>query len=96
MQIAVTISDEKVDEIDGLVPSLFRSRAEVVRVAVDELLRSHRRRVVDAQYRAGLDAAANDPGPSDPGPSDPGPSDPGPRTLGAGDPEPLGWADIPW
>ena len=86
MQIAVTISDEKVDEIDGLVPSLFRSRAEVVRVAVDELLRAHRRRVVDAQYRAGLDAAANDPGSSDPGP----------RTLGAGDPEPLGWADIPW
>ena len=91
MQIAVTISDEKVDEIDGLVPSLFRSRAEVVRVAVDDLLRSHRRRVVDAQYRAGLEAAANDPGPSDPGPNDPGP-----RTLAAGDPEPLGWADIPW
>lgn len=86
MQIAVIITDEKVDEIDDLVPSLFRSRAEVVRVAVDEFLRAHRRRVIDAQYLSGLEAGSGDSGPGDPGPG----------AVGAGDREPPGWADIPW
>lgn len=81
MQIAITVPDEQVDEIDELVPSQFRSRAEVVRVAIDELLRSLRRLRIDEQYLAALDTAddlADTP------------------HLSAGDSEPAAWNDIPW
>ena len=81
MQIAVVIPDEQADEIDQLVPGVYRSRAEVVRVALDELLRTHRRKVIDDQYLAALEAAGrNDQS----------------GGLQAGDAEPAGWADIPW
>ena len=81
MQIAITVPDEQVDEIDNLVPALYRSRAEVVRVALDDLLRAHRRRVIDDQYLAALEAAGTEVAAG---------------SLRAGDPEPAAWADIPW
>lgn len=51
MQIAITISDEDVDEIDRFVPSPFRSRAEVVRAAVAEWISTRRSRDIDERYR---------------------------------------------
>lgn len=51
MQIAITIPDEVVDEIDRFVPSAYRSRAEVVRVAVTEWIAERRAREIDAHYR---------------------------------------------
>ena len=81
MQIAVVIPDQQVQEIDQLVPGRYRSRAEVVRVALDDLLRTHRRSLIDDQYIAALEAAgvADEAG-----------------ALRPGDAEPLGWTDIPW
>ncbi len=82
MQIAITIPDEQVDEIDQLVPSQFRSRAEVVRVAIDDLLKTLRRQRLDAAYLVALDDADA--------------ADPASGRLQAGDSEPAGWAEIPW
>ena len=81
MQIAVVIPDQQVEEIDQLVPGRYRSRAEVVRVALDDLLRTHRRSLIDDQYIAALEAAgvADEAG-----------------ALRSGDAEPPGWNDIPW
>lgn len=81
MQIAVVIPDEQAAEIDRLVPGQYRSRAEVVRVALDELLRTLRRQRIDDQYLAALDAIN---------------VGERPPALQAGDPEPAGWVDIPW
>ena len=81
MQIAVVIPDMQAHEIDQLVPGTYRSRAEVVRVALDELLRTHRRQVIDDQYLAALNAAG---------------SNDYEGALRAGDPEPAAWVDIPW
>ncbi len=81
MQIAVVIPDEVVGEIDKLVPSTYRSRAEVVRVALDDLLRDHRRQKIDERYLAALEAAG---------------SGDAPGALTAGDREPAAWAGIPW
>lgn len=81
MQIAVMIPDEQVDEIDSLVPKMYRSRAEVVRVALDELLRVHRRQLIDDQYIAALEAAGGNDSQG---------------ALRVGDPEPVPWSDIPW
>lgn len=50
MQIAVTIADETVDELDKFVPSKFRSRAEVVRHAVTQWLASERAAEIDRRY----------------------------------------------
>jgi Arc/MetJ-type ribon-helix-helix transcriptional regulator len=56
MQIAIVLPDEQVDEIDRLVPSVYRSRAEVVRIAVAAWIADRRAREVDARYeRAYLD-----------------------------------------
>ncbi len=65
----------------SFVPGSYRSRAEVVRVALDEFIRNHRRQVIDDEYLAALDAAGIGESPGG---------------LKAGDPEPAGWADIPW
>lgn len=81
MQIAVVVPDDQVDEIDQLVPSRYRSRAEVVRVALDALLRTHRRQVIDDQYLAALDAVGLDDKSGG---------------LRSGDAEPAAWVDIPW
>ncbi|MCE9623823.1 MAG: ribbon-helix-helix domain-containing protein [Actinomycetia bacterium] len=81
MQIAVVVPDEVVGEIDKLVPSPYRSRAEVVRVALDDLLRDHRRRLIDDQYLAALEATDGNVAVG---------------ALRAGDAEPVAWADIPW
>ena len=81
MQIAITVPDEQVDEIDRLVPTLYRSRAEVVRLALDDFLRSQRRRIVDERYIAALDAST---------------ADDSVHRLRAGDPAPTGWDDIAW
>jgi len=51
MQIAITLPDEDVDEIDRFVPSPFRSRAEVVRVAVADWITARRVSEIDARYR---------------------------------------------
>ena len=75
------IPNEQVDEMDKLVPNRYRSRAEVVRVALDELLRVHRRQLIDDQYIAALEAAG-------------GNDDQG--ALRTGDAEPTAWGDIPW
>jgi len=82
MQIAVVIPDEQAAEIDKLVPASYRSRAEVVRVALDDLLRAHRRQLIDDQYIAALDTAGGQDRPA--------------FALKAGDPEPATWGDIPW
>jgi len=50
MQIAVTMDDEQVAALDRLVPGRFRSRAEIVRVAVGEYLIRHRSEMIDEQY----------------------------------------------
>ena len=50
MQIAVTIDDMEVAALDCLVPGRYRSRAEVVRVAVGEFLTRHRSELIDEQY----------------------------------------------
>ena len=50
MQIAVTIEDEQVAALDRLVVGRFRSRAEIVRVAVGEYLIRHRSELIDEQY----------------------------------------------
>ncbi|MBI4883657.1 MAG: ribbon-helix-helix protein, CopG family [Actinobacteria bacterium] len=83
MQITITIPDEDVDEIDKLVPHSYRSRAEVVRVALADLLRARRRRLIDDQYLAALDADGVGGGEA-------------PAALRAGDLEPSSWAQIPW
>jgi Arc/MetJ-type ribon-helix-helix transcriptional regulator len=80
MQIAVTVPDGQVTEMDRLIPSMFRSRAEIVRIALDDLLALHRRQLIDEQY---IEALAV-------------PEDPAPHRLRAGDPEPGAWAAIPW
>jgi metal-responsive CopG/Arc/MetJ family transcriptional regulator len=82
MQIAVTIPDDQVEELDRLIPSQFRSRAEIVRVALDDLLAAHRRRLIDQQYLEALDDASNDQAP--------------PLQLRTGDVEPSAWDSIPW
>ena len=56
MQIAVVLPDEQVSELDRLVPETFQSRAEAVRVAVDELLRERRAAAIDAAYERGYQA----------------------------------------
>ena len=81
MQITVVIPDEQMDVIDKLVPSNYRSRAEVVRVALDDLLRAHRRQVIDDQYIAALEAAGGDDSVGG---------------LRKGDVEPAAWTDVPW
>lgn len=81
MQIAVTVPDDQVDEMDRLIPSMFRSRAEVVRVALDDLLATHRRQLIDEQYADALGAT---------------PEHAVPHRLKPGDPEPGAWASIPW
>ena len=81
MQIAITVPDEQVDEIDRLVPTVYRSRAEVVRLALDDFLRSQRRRIVDERYIAALDAS---------------PADESVPRLRVGDPTPPGWDEIAW
>jgi Arc/MetJ-type ribon-helix-helix transcriptional regulator len=81
MQIAVTVPDDQVDEMDRLIPSVFRSRAEVVRVALDDLLAAHRRQLIDEQYSHALGAV---------------PEHAVPHRLEAGDPEPGAWASVPW
>jgi Arc/MetJ-type ribon-helix-helix transcriptional regulator len=57
MQIAVVIPDETVDDIDQLVPSQFRSRAEVVRHAVDFWLAARRSADIDRRYTEAFDKA---------------------------------------
>lgn len=82
MQIAIVVPDEQVDEIDALVPGSYRSRAEVVRVALDEFLRAHRRREIDDAYLGGLERSVA--------------ADPPVRRVGPGLKPPASWADIPW
>jgi metal-responsive CopG/Arc/MetJ family transcriptional regulator len=53
MQIAITIPDDELDELDRLVPHEFHSRAEAVRVAIRQLLAERRALAVDSQYVAG-------------------------------------------
>ena len=50
MQIAISIEDAQVIALDQLVPGQYRSRAEVVRVAVGEFLIRHRSELIDEQY----------------------------------------------
>ena len=50
MQIAITIADEVVDELDNFVPKSFRSRSEVVRHAVNLWLVSERAAEIDRRY----------------------------------------------
>ena len=57
MQIAVTIADEVVDELDNFVPDKFRSRAEVVRHAVTQWLASERSAEIDRRYIQAYDQA---------------------------------------
>jgi Arc/MetJ-type ribon-helix-helix transcriptional regulator len=57
MQIAVVVPDEMVDDIDQLVPSRFRSRAEVVRHALERWLAEERAAAADAAYARGYGAA---------------------------------------
>jgi len=83
MQIAIVVPDEQVDEIDRLVPSVYRSRADAVRVAIDAMLRARRKEAIDRQYLDALDAASSNS------------VDDSPR-LGVGDAEPESWKDIPW
>jgi Arc/MetJ-type ribon-helix-helix transcriptional regulator len=49
MQIAVTIDDAEVAALDQLVPGRYRSRAEVVRVAVAQFLTRHRSELIGEQ-----------------------------------------------
>ncbi len=56
MQIAITLPDEVVDDLDHLVPDQFASRAEVVRAAVQAFLSHRRASAIDAAFRAGYDA----------------------------------------
>lgn len=55
MQIAVTIPDDQIVELDRLVPDTFSSRAQAVRVAVDRLLRERTAAAVDAAYERGYE-----------------------------------------
>lgn len=82
MQIAVVVPDDQVDAIDRLIPDEFRSRGEVVRVALADLLATRDRRRIDQQYIDGLEASAD--------------VADLPHRLSAGDPEPAAWNDIPW
>ncbi len=72
------------DELDELVPLIYRSRAEAVRDAIDQLLRSQRRQAVDRQYVNAL-ADADADADADDG-----------LALLPGDVEPASWKDIPW
>lgn len=51
MQIAISLPDEQVDDLDALVPGEFRSRAEVVRHAVNAWFATRRRQEIDVAYR---------------------------------------------
>jgi Arc/MetJ-type ribon-helix-helix transcriptional regulator len=57
MQIAVVLADELVEELDRLVPGRFRSRAEVVRYAVQQWLTSEHAAAIDRRYIEAYDAA---------------------------------------
>lgn len=50
MQIAVTLPDEFVDDLDKLVPTRFTSRSEAVRTAVASMLLKLERDNVDATF----------------------------------------------
>lgn len=57
MQIAITIADETVDELDNFVPGKFGSRSEVVRHAVAQWLAAERAAEVDRRYVEAYDQA---------------------------------------
>ncbi|MGH3931625.1 MAG: ribbon-helix-helix domain-containing protein [Pseudonocardiaceae bacterium] len=56
-QVAFQIDNETLSEIDKLVSGEFRSRAEVLRTAVSEMLARRREVEIDAKLTAGYGAA---------------------------------------
>jgi Arc/MetJ-type ribon-helix-helix transcriptional regulator len=57
-QVAFQIDGDRLAALDGLVADhVFRSRAEVLRTAVDEFLRRRREERIDAELEAGYRAA---------------------------------------
>lgn len=52
-QVAFQIDNETLDQVDALVSSEFRSRAEVLRAAVREMLARRREAEIDADLAAG-------------------------------------------
>lgn len=83
MQIAVVVPDEIVDDLDQLVPSRFRSRAEVVRHALDFWLAHERSAAIDRAYRAAYDQSPQSVDEVDAA-----------RVDRAG--SPSGWEDLEW
>lgn len=60
-QIAFQLDNESLRQVDALATTEFRSRAEVLRIAVHELLSRQREVAIDAQLAAGY--GARPPGP---------------------------------
>jgi Arc/MetJ-type ribon-helix-helix transcriptional regulator len=52
-QVAFQIDDETLSQVDALVSSEFRSRAEVLRTAVREMLARRHEAEIDAELAAG-------------------------------------------
>jgi Arc/MetJ-type ribon-helix-helix transcriptional regulator len=83
MQIAITIADEVVDELDNFVPDTFRSRSEVVRHAVNQWLASERAAEIDRRFIEAYDLAPQSVDDIDQ------------FRVGSVKP-PQGWADLQW
>lgn len=84
MQIAITIPDDQVDDLDRLVPDEFNSRSEAVRVAVAEWLAERRAKAIDEQMVAGYTAFPQSVDGIDSG------------AAGPDGPEPPGWENLEW
>lgn len=55
-QVAFQLDDESLLRLDELAAGASSSRAEILRIAVREMLARHREAAIDAQLAAGYDA----------------------------------------
>lgn len=60
VQIAVRLESSLLERLDELVPDPFPTRAEAVRFAVSELLRSKRERRLEERYIRGYEEIPDD------------------------------------
>lgn len=56
IQVAFMLPAEVLEEVDGLIPGQYRSRADVLRRAVEGFLDARRRMAIDAALERGYQA----------------------------------------
>lgn len=84
MQIAIVLEDDQVEQLDGLVPEEFPSRAAAVRTAVETWLSQRRSARIDQQYEASYAA------------SPPEADDIDSSRIRKDSALPAGWEDLDW